>query len=152
MNKFIKFLVEAKKNTYALNGETNEKILRDGSKELSFERDNFYYRDRYFGSESFAGEEVVFDSQKPFWVMNYSGKCLNDICDKKEIFTFLKKCLKRVSQKTIFRGPKEFKQGDFLYINKIQGKVEDFYGEEYIYYQGKKVYKLKYHGGIIKYK
>ena len=150
MNKFIKFLVDAKKNTYASNGELNEKILEDGSKELSFEQDNFYYKDRYFGSGSFVGEEVVFDNQEPFWVMNYSGRCLNNICDKKEIFIFLKKCLKKVNQKTIFRGPKKFKQGNFTYINKIKGKIEDFYGEEFIYYKGKKVYKLIYHGAIIK--
>ena len=50
---FKKFLVKAKINTYATNGEDNEKTLLDGTKELEFKEGDFLYRDRYFGSNPF---------------------------------------------------------------------------------------------------
>jgi len=151
MDKFIKFLVEAKRKTYASNDESSEKVLKDGTKELSFKDGNFLYRDRYYGSEFFAGEEVVFKNKKPLWVMNYSGRFLVDDCLKTDLYAFLKKSLKKVNQKTIFRGPEKFKQGIFSYVNAIKGKADDFHGEEFIYCKGKKVYELRYHGGVLKY-
>jgi hypothetical protein len=149
MDNFIKFLIKAKKNTYASNGEFNEKRLKDGAKELVFSNNNFFYRDRYYGSKQFTGEEVVFVEDKPYWTMNYYGGCINDKCQQKEVYVFLKKCLKRVNSKTIFRGPEKYEKEDFIYINKIKGSFENFYGEEVIYFKNKKVYKLKYHGGLI---
>ena len=150
MNNFIKFLIKAKKNTYASNGEFNEKRLKDGAKELVFLDNNFFYRDRYYGSKKFVGEEIVFIKNKPYWTMNYYGGCINDKCYQKEVYAFLKKCLKKVNSKTIFRGPKKYEKDNFIYINKIKGSVKNFHGEEIIYFQNKSVYRLKYHGGLIK--
>ena len=149
MNNFIKFLVKAKKKTYASNGEFGERKLKDGAKELIFKENNFYYRDRYYGSKIFIGEEVVLKDNKPFWIMNYFGGCLSDNCPSSKIYVFLKKCLKKVNTNTIFRGPEKFKINYFVYKNKIKGDVKNFYGEEFIYYKNKKVYKLNYHGGLI---
>ena len=56
--KLEEFLVRAKQNTYASAGE-EEDILTDGSKELLYEEGDFKYRDRYFGSKTFAGEEII---------------------------------------------------------------------------------------------
>ena len=150
MNNFVKFLIKAKKNTYASNSEFGEKRLKDRAKELTFSEDDFIYRDRYYGSKKFIGEEVVFVDNKPYWAMNYFGGCMNNKCSASDIYIFLKKCLKKVNSKTIFRGPEKFEKNEFIYINKFKGDVEDFYGEEFIYYKNKKVYKLKYHGGLIK--
>ena len=150
MNNFVKFLVKAKKNTYASDCEFKEKKLKDGAKELTFSKNDFIYRDRYYGSKKFIGEEVVFVGNKPYWAMNYSGSCINNKCSASDIYIFLKKCLKKVNSKTIFRGSEKFEENEFIYINKFKGDVEDFYGEEFIYYKNKKVYKLKYHGGLIK--
>jgi hypothetical protein len=53
---FIKFLVEAKKHTYAAEGgEARVKALLNGSKQLEYESGDFFYRDIYFGSEFFLG-------------------------------------------------------------------------------------------------
>lgn len=150
MKDFIKFLICAKKNTYASNGELGKKRLKDGSKELIFSDKDFRYRDRYYGSKRFIGEEVVFINDKPFWAMNYSGGCLNDECSISNVYSFLKKCLKKVNSKTIFRGPEKYEENGFTYINRAEGHVDDFFGEENIYYKNKKIYKLKYHGGLIK--
>ncbi|HNU81749.1 MAG TPA: DUF5680 domain-containing protein [bacterium] len=149
MKDFKRFLIKAKKNTYALSGERGESVLADGAKELNYKSENFYYRDRYYGSDPFVGEEVVFLNNKPFWVMNYSGRCLETIISKSEIYSFLKKCLKKVNANNPFRGPSEYQSGEYIYKNKTKGDIDNFYGEELICYKNKKIYELKYHGGLV---
>ena len=83
------FLVKAKVYTYASEGEVNERILDDRSKELIFEQDEFKYRDRYFGFNPFIGEEVVWKNNKIIWSMNYYGKIISDIVPPKEVYKFL---------------------------------------------------------------
>ena len=150
MKDFKRFLIKAKKNTYALSGERGESVLADGVKELSYRSENFYYRDRYYGSDSFVGEEVVFLNDKVLWVMNYSGRCLSSMVPKNKIYGFLKKCLKKVNIDSPFRGPDEYQSGDYVYKNKTRGDIDSFVGEEFIYYKNKKIYGLKYHGGLVK--
>lgn len=150
MKGFKIFLTKAKKNSYALVGEKKEKRLADGAKELVFSDGLFYYRDRYYGFDPFAGQEVVFYGKKPIWVMNYSGRCLSKNITPKEIYYFLKKCLQRVNTKTLYRGPLEYKVGDFLYKNQVKGDNDYFNGIERIYFKGKKVYELNYCGMFLK--
>ena len=57
--KLKNFLINAKKNTYASNGENKAKILFDGTKEYIFNESNFKYVDRYKGHEKFNGEENI---------------------------------------------------------------------------------------------
>jgi hypothetical protein len=150
MKDFKRFLIKAKKNTYALSGERRETTLADGAKELSYKSGDFYYRDRYYGSDQFVGEEVVFLNNKVFWVMNYSGWCLKAVISKSEIYNFLKKCLRKVSVNNPFRGPSEYQSSDYIYRNKVKGDIDNFVGEEFVYYKNKKIYGLKYHGGLVK--
>jgi len=147
--KLAQFLVKAKINTYASSGEGGEKILPDGAKELEFEEGEFKYRDRYFGSTSFIGEEIVWQNGKIIWGMNYYGQTLSKIVSAKEIYQFLQEALRKVGEDKPFRGPDSFKRDDFEYINKAKGTVEEFKGEEAILYKGETVYKLNYHGGAV---
>lgn len=145
-----KFLVEAKKNTYASDGEGGEKRLGDGSKELTFEKSGYTYRDRYFGFNPFLGEEVVFDNNgKAIWGMNYYGLILSENVEGKELYSFLQEALKLVAEDRPFRGPEIFKIDDWRYIDKSAGDLESFQGVEEIYYQQEKVYELTYHGGKV---
>ena len=57
--------------------------------------------------------------------------------------------VKKIPKDKPFRGPRRFKKDNFQYLNKIKGTVEKFKGEEKIFYKGKLVYGLVYHGGII---
>jgi len=150
MKGFKIFLSKAKKNTYALSDGEAKKVLSDGAKEFTFREGLFYYRDRYYGFDPFVGEEVVFYNKKPIWAMNYSGRCISKNISSKEIYDFLKKCLKRVNAKTLYRGPLEYKIRDFLYKNKVKGDNDYFNGNESIYLKGKKVYELNYSGGFLK--
>jgi hypothetical protein len=141
--KLNKFLVKAKIATYASNG--NEKKLEDGSRELNYSEDTFVYRDRYFGSNPFIGEEVVWENNKPVWCMNYSGKAKN-----KDVYLFLKKALTLVPEDNPYRGPLQYIEGDWKYVNLVNGTIENFNGTEIIFFKDELVYELHYHGGYVK--
>lgn len=149
MDKLKRFLVKAKIATYATGGEFAEKKLDDNSKELIFEEESFKYRDRYFGHNSFIGEEIVWRNNKLLWGMNYFGEIVSKEVSSEKLYNFLKEALKMITKDLPFRGPKEFKKGDFSYQNKVEGNISNFSGKEIIYYKNKIVYFLKYHGGII---
>jgi hypothetical protein len=147
--ELIEFLVEAKINTYASEKPLKKK-LSDGSKELVYKKGEFIYRDRYFGFNSFTGQEVVFEGKKAIWLMNYQGEILSKVISTKEIYDFLKKVLRQVPKEYPFRGPKKFNDGNLSYENKGKGKIERFKGTEKIFYKGKLIYELIYHGGEVK--
>ncbi|MBX4201003.1 XRE family transcriptional regulator [Candidatus Parcubacteria bacterium] len=144
------FLVKAKKNTYASNGEGGENKLEDGSKELTFEEGDFKYRDRYFGNKAFIGEEIIWKDGEAVWGMNYYGRMLSESMDMGKLYGFLKKALLEVHESMPFRGPKELQDGDFIYSNSVADTKDSFRGEEVIFYKDEKIYELKYHGGLIK--
>ncbi|RMF54997.1 XRE family transcriptional regulator [Candidatus Woesearchaeota archaeon] len=148
--KLNKFLVKAKANTYASSGEGGEKIIEDGSKELSYEEGEFKYRDRYFGFNPFVGEEIVWKKGKVLWAMNYYGKVISREVPAKRIYEFLKEALSRVNEEIPFRGPKEFEKDELRYENYPSGTIEEFTGFEKIFHKGKEVYRLYYHGGLAK--
>jgi hypothetical protein len=141
------FLVKTKRKAYASGGEAV--TLADGSKEHVVEEGNFVYRDRYFGSSPFVGEEVVFENGKVIWSMNYYGGTLGDIVPAGEIYTFLQKAMRLVGVERPYRGPDMFREGRFDYEDRSIGQLDSFTGFEQIYYQGHEVYKLIYHGGKV---
>lgn len=147
--KLIKFIIQAKINTYATVGEMGENTLDDGTKELIFSKDEFKYRDRYFGSNPFIGEEIVWRENKAIWGMNYYGSVLSHTVPAKDVYQFLKKAMQKVSEERPFRGPDNFKDGSFEYSDKSEGNVNFFRGVEVIKYKEKEIYKLYYHGGVI---
>lgn len=149
LKKLNEFLVNAHINGYASSGEGGEKNLSDRSKELEYKEGLFFARDRYFGSNPFGGEEVVFYQQQPVWLMNYHGKVIKESVHVAEVYSFLKEALKKVPNNRPYRGLDNFKSGNFEYRNKVEGTVEKFIGEEQIYYNEELVYILKYHGGLI---
>jgi len=143
------FLVKAKTKTYASVGERREKILQDGCKELKYSEGNFLYRDRYYGFNPFIGEEVVFDNGEFIWGMNYYGSIIGDQISGIEVFRFLQKAMRLVREDRPYRGPNNYIEGDFKYIDESEGNIKSFFGKETIFFRGKEIYKLHYHGGII---
>jgi hypothetical protein len=146
--KLSQFLVKAKIHTYASGMEERE--LKNGSKELSYGEDEFAYRDRYFGFNPFAGQEVVWYKEKVVWVMNYRGRVLSERIPPKKVYQFLRKALRQVKENKPFRGPDHFAENDWTYVNQVEGSVKNFKGIEKIFFRGKPVYELGYHGGVIK--
>ena len=145
-----KFLVKAKITTYASDEEINERVLEDGAKELTFEDGEFKYRDRYYGFNPFVGEEIVWKNGKIVWSMNYYGRIISNIAPAREVYEFLKIAMKQVKENRPFRGPENFKSGDLEYIDESSGDVNDFSGREKILFKGQVIYRLIYHGGIVK--
>ena len=144
-----KFLVKAKIATYASEGESNERVLEDGAKELTFEDGEFKYRDRYYGFNPFVGEEIVWKEDKIVWSMNYFGKILSDVVSAKEVYKFLQSAMRQVKEDRLFRGPNNFKSGDFEYFDKSTSDVHNFTGVERILFKGQEIYRLNYHGGSM---
>ena len=143
------FLVKAKISAYASGGDGGEGTL-DGCKELTFQEDDWKYSDRYFGWNPFVGEEVVWQSDKIVWAMNYYGTVFNEVVPAGQVYQFLQKAMNQVSEDRPFRGPRDLKEGNFEYRDESQGTLERFTGIEKIFYQGQEIYRLDYHGGIVK--
>ncbi len=147
--KLNEFLVKAKIATYADEENAKKKTLEDGSTELIFEIDDYKYRDRYFGSNPFVGQEIVWKNNELIWCMNYFGRVNENLISKEKVYTFLKKCLKKVDKKAPFRGHSFFKEGNFEYFNEFSGYIADFNGSEKILFNKKQIYVLDYHGGSL---
>ncbi|NVM35343.1 MAG: hypothetical protein HWN81_07090 [Candidatus Lokiarchaeota archaeon] len=143
------FLVKAKIETYASIGERGEKILQDGCKELEYTEGNFQYHDKYYGFNPFIGEEVVFDNGDYIWGMNYYGGVLGYQISAIEVYKFLQKAMRLVREDRPYRGPSNYTEGNFKYVDKSEGNFDNFSGIETIFFKGEEVYKLYYHGGVI---
>ncbi|MDO8537552.1 MAG: DUF5680 domain-containing protein [archaeon] len=141
------FIVKAKFETYASNA--NSQKLEEGSKLLSFKEDKFSYIDKYYGFNPFLGEEIVFENNKLIWGMNYFGEISSKKVSSDNVYEFLRKAMKLVSKDRPFRGPASFKEKEFEYSDESIGKIDSFSGIERIFFNGKQVYKLEYHGGFI---
>lgn len=140
----IKFLIKAKKNTYAGKGpETTPS--RPNSHDLIYEEGDYMYYDTYFGGTRFVGEEALWIKDKPIWSMNYAGRVLGENFKG----DFLKEALLKVPFDKPFRGPNIYMRGDYTYKCEIDGEFEWFQGYEYILYNDRKIYECHFHGGII---
>ena len=147
--EFVTFLLKAKLRTYATGGEGNERNLEDGTREMSYREGDFFYRDHYFGFNPFIGEEVVWEKDKAIWAMNYYGIVTDESISAGDVYHFLQKAMQQITTERPFRGPNEYREGEFLYQDKSDGNVDQFSGEEKIFFQDRQVYFLKYHGGKV---
>lgn len=142
------FLLKAKKVAYAGEGRQTTPSRR-ASIDLPFEEGDYSYLDTYLGGYAFIGEEAVWHYGKPIWGMNYYGTMLVP-----EIPTqfgyFLKQALLRVPIEAPFRGPALFVEVGFTYRCTWRGDLTCYVGEESIEMDGTVIYKLNFHGGMIR--
>lgn len=152
--RLIDFLVEAKRNTYAsLGDDASVQPLLNGSKQLEYQSGDFLYRDIYFGSAFFIGQETAEYENRPIWSMVYSGGVI--IPDANEdtighIYSFLRQALRLVDTKSIYRGPRIYESGRYIFKNEYEGTLDCFRGKEIILMGEQKVYELHYNGGVIR--
>ncbi|HNZ86789.1 MAG TPA: DUF5680 domain-containing protein [bacterium] len=147
--ELCKFLVEAKKSTYASGDATKEIKEENKSKTLIFEKGDFKYHDNYFGGEPYGGREVVFFQNQAVYMMVYYGYVNEKINDFKDVYKVLRGALLLIPEENPYRGPKEYIDGDYIYANNFIGEVDNFSGEEIITYKGEEIYRAKYIGGFI---
>ena len=148
--QLIDFLIKAKKNTYAGAGDNiSLPSPFSASKMLVFEEDHLNYRDIYFGTRQFSGQEAVSLTEHVLWSMTYSGKSMPG-GDLQEIYDFLRQALLLIPADAPFRGPKElFGNAGLHYRNSYSGDIGFFSGEESICREGVLLYKLHYTGGWV---
>ena len=155
LEKLAKFLVEAKKKTYASVNKMKIDAERPLHDELEFEGDEFYYRDSYVGFFQAPGmEEVRLGKEgETIWTMAYSGGMVpeyqEDINFAKQTFNFLKKALSLVDEKSPYRGIEKLEEGDWKYICKVEGDIKRFLGHEKIFFKDKEVFSQDYIGGLV---
>lgn len=147
INEIRQFLIKANRNGY---GNESIKPLNepDCSHTITFEDSNWKFHDNYFGGEPFGGREVVSYNQKAVWIMVYYG-FVEHIALQSEIYTFLKESLLLFTDDLPYRGPSRHENGDWLYVNQVDGSFDNFYGEETILYKNQEVYKTRYLGGVV---
>lgn len=151
MKELTDFLIDAKNNSYASGDESIIKSLDDGAKEITYTQNNYKYCDIWYGETHFTGKEIVWKNEKVIWSMNFYGfvNLSEDIPE--EFDKFHKEALRKAPKEYPFRGPMYYNSKDLLYINDVQGNIENFLGTERIIYKGYEIFRLYYHGGIIKY-
>jgi Domain of unknown function (DUF5680) len=152
MDGLIKFIVEAKKSSYATQGDTQSVTpLLPGTKQLEYSSGNYFYRDIYVGMLNFAGQEIVCLKEKPIWSMSYAGGLL-PVADKSQvmnIYSVLREALRLICAGSPFRGPKNYSNAPYSYTNITSGTLNHFNGHELIFHNQVSVYELFYSGGMI---
>ena len=153
MNRIEKFLIEAKKQTYANESIEKVKSTRQNSKDYEYKKENMIYHDTYFGGTNFIGEEVIYIDNEVYWAINYYGVTLDESLGEEAMDNALRPALMNVGKdKKVLpvRGPKEFINGEYKYTLDITGNINYFSGIERIYKNDKLIYELKCNGGLIK--
>lgn len=148
LTSFKKFLIDSNKVGYA-GGEEKKWIKEaDGSTTIPFEKGEWKSHDNFFGGEPYGGRTIVFYRGEPYWLMVYYGR-VEDKVETDSVYGILRNALKQMPEDYPFRGPKEYKEKEFIYKNNWQGEVDKFSGEERIFQNGKPVYKANYIGGLV---
>ncbi len=152
MNDFTKFLINAKKQTYANGNALRTTASRLDSKDYEYQEGEMIYHDTYFGGTKFIGEEIVYDKGTKIWGMNYYGVTLDATLSEEVMDNVLRPALSMVGEdKTTLplRGPSKFENNSFTYTFICDGDLDNFTGTEEIYKNNKLIYKLHCHGGVI---
>lgn len=148
--EFLPFLLRAKKSTYA-SGDAGNGVAssRPTSHDLAYREGDWLYYDTYLGGFAFAGEEAVWKNGVPQWSMNYYGSMT--VPEIPAGFgDFLKLALRQVPPEAPYRGPAYVEQGGYTFTCRWEGTPDWYRGEEEIALDGQVVYRLYFHGGVIK--
>lgn len=149
---FIRFLLRAKANTYAAQGDQAALTpLLPGTRQLEYRDGTYLYRDIYAGMSQFVGQEIVYQADQPIWSMSYAGGLAPDQnrADAGKIYTHLRKALLQADATFPLRGPREWIDGELEYLCTYLGTIARFHGAEEIRCGGTRLYALEFSGGIL---
>lgn len=142
------FLIDSNKAGYA-GGEEKKWIKEpDGSTTIPFEKGLWRSHDNFFGGEPYGGRTIVFYEGKPCWMMVYYGRVAEGV-ENHPVYEVLKNALTQMPEEYPYRGPREYKEGEYIYTNIWNGELDRFIGEEQIKQNGKMIYKANYIGGLV---
>lgn len=144
------FVVHAKAASY-VGGGTHSLPYRLGSHDLQFHEGGFSYLDSYFGGTDFIGQEVVYFQGRPVWAMNYYGHIVEPArITARQVGEIIQQSLSHMYGEGRFLGGFEYTVDNNVYRDSSEGDVASFTGLEQIVRDGIVVYRLNYHGGLIK--
>jgi hypothetical protein len=144
------FIVRAKAATY-VGGGAKIQSCRPASHDLQFADGDWTYLDSYFGGTDFIGEEAIWYTRNPVWVMNYYGYILKpELITPAQAGQMIKASLSRMYTENRFLGGFQHSEEGFTYFDISEGEFTRFTGREWIQRDGIKVYELVYHGGLVK--
>ena len=143
------FIVRAKAKTYVGDGVPRASS-RPGSHDIRHEDGEWSYLDSYFGGRDFLGQEVVWRKRVPVWAMNYGRIIEPDRIDSATAGRIIKQALSALYREGRFLGGFMRVDGQHIYVDQSEGDVRSFGGHEIISIDGEAVYRLDYHGGLIK--
>lgn len=143
-----RFLIDSNRAGYA--GGKEKKWIKesDGSTTIPFEKGPWRSHDNFFGGEPYGGRTIVFYQRKPCWIMVYYGWVERGV-ETDPVYAVLRNALMRMPKEAPYRGPKEYKEGTYVYTNTWKGEIGRFSGEEKITQDGKLIYKANYMGGLV---
>ncbi len=142
---FVRFLLEAKRKTYAGKGAETASS-RPSSHDLLYREGDYLYIDTFLGGEAFSGEEAVWLREVPIFSMNYVGRVIGDGFSG----DFLKAALSHVPEAAPYRGPAFFHDGPYTYRCSASGSIDWFQGYEEIFRDDELIFECFYHGGRIR--
>lgn len=151
----LPFLLEAKRTTYAAEGDATAAAepLLPGAHQREYAAGPYLYRDIYVGMARLAGQEMIYYEDRPIWSMSYAGGVVPALAQPDEvarIYAFLHAALRQVTPERPFRGPALYREGDFEYRDESTGALEAFHGHETIHRAGQTVYTLRYGGSALR--
>lgn len=149
--QLIQFIHTASAHTYFGGGERLTQPERPGFTELVYQEGELHYRDSYAGYYRSRGTELVRYQNIPIWASSYGGGMVaGKESLTKKTFQFLISAAKHSTEYPLsFRGPQQYLQADWQYRYTQIGDVQEFSGDEQIYFQGQLVFYHKVIGGRI---
>ncbi|QND54075.1 hypothetical protein HB779_05390 [Phyllobacterium sp. 628] len=145
-----RFIVEAKAAAYVGNG-SHQGPCRMGSHDIGYQQGEWRYLDSYFGGTDFLGQEIVWKNAIPVWAMNYYGRILQpDMINAQIAGSIIREALSSLYREGRFLGGFRYEAGAAIYVDATDGDVGMFHGIERIFIREVEVYRLDYHGGLIR--
>jgi hypothetical protein len=154
LKELADFIVEANKNAWAAGTGKVQTRLKDG-KSLSYARGDWELEDDYTGYFSAPGMTRVLYKGRTTWSMAYfgPGQTTGQEALVKPTFSFLKEALMLVAPEMPFRGPSEYKNGEWRYTFRLsRGDITDFLGNESVYNKDTLMFAQTIGGGLVRHK
>ena len=133
-------------------GEVQPMTEPDGAHVIEIVDRIWRYRDLWYGGEPYAGMTTIFMNDQPCFVLQYRGRIMPYVEDKRAVLAALMDALQHPVPDTPWRGPRKFRTSSGLrYRNQWQGGLRDFAGTELITdsYTDETLYKATYNGIIV---
>ena len=142
------FIILAKFNSQSQKSNSNPSGAK-WSALSNFSKGKLRYVNQSIGNIFRAGQEIVFENNKPIWSSVYSGGIIIDDVDSREVLNFLGSCLSEPDEEIPVRGRAYFTDGKLTYRNSANGSLEHFMGYESVDIEEEIIYELHYSGGLL---